>query len=337
MPPLLGHEIEWEEDPNIFIFHNEKPGMSKMHVFGLDLKDWVRIDSTYPAHMELRQKLLATKRDKVYISSDNKKTTECEQELLEMLCDYLPNRFPDIFERRPGGIYNRVTDETIPIVGDENAIVRAARLTQEDWCIMEKSKEGYVLTSGVVCFPMRWSLVEKFKMIMGNIHKPVDAFTKHLKTKAYSAMERLTPESPIWRANWAIFNDLDGPMDLYTPDGHLERKVGGTLTKYRGEATGRDLVFRAEYQTLRKLPKTECIAFSIRTYQRYLEDLPETDREGLIKAIEGLDGDMAKYKGAELWRDAAVKYLSRNKQKDRGLLPMVVLAVITACAAYYYR
>ena len=182
-------------------------------------------------------------------------------------------------------------------------------------------------------------------MDMGTIHKPVDAFTKHIKTKAYGAMERLTPKNPIWRANWAVFNDLDGPMDLYTPEGHLERK--GKVTKYRGEATGRDLVFRAEYQTLRKLPKTNCIAFSIRTYQRYLEDLPDTDREGLIKAIEGLDRDMANYKGAELWRDAALKYLSRNKQtKDRGLFlfllssscMMVVLAVIiTACAAYYMR
>ena len=63
----------------------------------------------------------------------------------------------------------------------------------------------------------------------------------------------------------------------------------------------------------------------------------EVTQDIINKRIKKLSEDMAKYKGAELWRDAAVKYLSRNKQKDRGLLPMVVLAVITACAAYYYR
>ena len=37
---------------------------------------------------------------------------------------------------------------------------------------------------------------------------------------------------------------------------------------YSGEATGKSLTFRAEYQTLIKLPKSKAIVFSIRTYQR---------------------------------------------------------------------
>ena len=34
------------------------------------------------------------------------------------------------------------------------------------------------------------------------------------------------------------------------------------------EVTGKVLTFRAEYQTLVKLPKTRAIAFGVRTYQR---------------------------------------------------------------------
>ena len=109
----------------------------------------------------------------------------------------------------------------------------------------------------------------------------------------------LTPNAPIWRANWAVFNDLDGPLDLFTPDGHDERNEANQTIVYQGhflyiqqivvikivetikiiiyaqqnyifsgEETGRMLVFRAEYQTLTKLPKTKAIVFSIRTYQR---------------------------------------------------------------------
>jgi hypothetical protein len=194
-----GNMIDWEEDPNTFIFHNEKPGKNKMHVFGLDLDDWIRIDDTYPTHMKLRKDLIASKLDNVFVTNNGDSTRQCEQELFEMLCDYLPRRFSQIFEKRSNGIYNRVTDETIAYQSDENPILRAARLAQEDWCIMEWSdvKQGYVLTSGVVCFPMRWSLVEKHQMVMGRIHEPVDAFTKHLKPKAYQVMKGLTVEKPI--------------------------------------------------------------------------------------------------------------------------------------------
>jgi hypothetical protein len=40
-------------------------------------------------------------------------------------------------------------------------MIRATGLTQEDWCIMEKKNDGYVLTSRVVCFPMsraKWAI-----------------------------------------------------------------------------------------------------------------------------------------------------------------------------------
>ena len=68
----------------------------------------------------------------------------------------------------------------------------------------------YVLTSGIVYFPMRWSLQEKFNKVIGQIHVPVKSFTKHLKPSVYDTFVRMKPESPVWRANWAVFNDLEG-------------------------------------------------------------------------------------------------------------------------------
>lgn len=353
-------DIEWEDDPNTFIFHNEKDGKVKMHLFPLDLDDWIRIDSTYPAQMKQRKQLLSTEIAKVFVTTtDRDSTKQCEEELFELVYNFLPARFPSIFEQRGNGIYNRATDEFIAKDGHENPIIRASRLTQEDWCIMEWSDDasGYVLTSGVVCFPMRWSLTEKHGMVMGRVHEPVHAFTKHLKVRAYDVMKNLKVENPVWRANWAIFNDLDGPDDLFTPKGHEERNGANNKTRYQGHGTGKDLVFRAEYQTLRKLPKTNCIAFSIRTYQRFLsdfKDLPRNDSEALLRAIQGLDSDMAAYKGAQFWQDAAIKYLQHDvlghHQDQRGpsrqMLTMMMMAllvvVIGVCIvstgrADYYR
>jgi hypothetical protein len=84
---------------------------------------------------------------------------------------------------------------------------------------------------------------------------------------------------------------------------------------YQGEKTGRDLMFRAEYQTLRKLAKSGAIVFSIRTYQMYLEDFktyPRNEAECLIKAIETTHPDVISYKAMPYWKDASLKYLREN-------------------------
>ena len=84
---------------------------------------------------------------------------------------------------------------------------------------------------------------------------------------------------------------------------------------YQGEKTGHDLMFRAEFQTLRKLQKSGAIVFSIRTYQMHLQDFktyPRNEAEGLIKAIENIHSDFVPYKAMPYWKDASLKYLREN-------------------------
>ena len=203
---------------------------------------------------------------------------------------------------------------------------------------------SYKLTAGVVYFPMRWSLTEKWNKGIPGIHMPVEGFMKHLLKNVESLFKSMTPSTPVWRANWAVFNDLKDPLDLYTPTGHDDRNETNKVTQYEGEATGKKLTFRAEYQTLCRLPESKAIVFSIRTYQRYLSDFktfPVSDTRGLINAIETLDPDFYVYKGAEFWKDAAIKYLS-NSIKERegsgimkygfllGGVTIVALAVLSA-------
>ncbi len=222
----------------------------------------------------------------------------------------------------------------------------AGKLTQEDWVILEwdEEQESYKLTAGVVYFPMRWSLLEKWNKGMPGIHKPVKGFMKHLLKNVQSLFKAMTPSAPVWRANWAVFNDLKDPLDLYTPTGHTDRKETNQTTAYKGEETGKELTFRAEYQTLIKLPESKAIVFSIRTYQRYLEDfkrMPARDCKGLIRAIETLDPDFYVYKGAEFWKDAAVKYLQMvladkealNKPVTYPKMPFLLPAAVVACVA----
>ena len=312
--------IAWDADPLVFNFHNEIPGKVKMHTRSLDLHQWVQIDKTYPAQMAERRRLWSLYPDEIFVSQTDDSAEACKWELFETLVEYLPQRFPLIFERRTNSIYNKILDEEIPLGRHdttEDPLVRAGRLTQDDWVIIEwdDAEQGYKLTSGIVYFPMRWSLQEKFQKGVAGIHMPVKPFMDHLVRHVYDVFKKMKPENPLWRANWAVFNDLDGPLDLYTPVGSLSRNDENRTTVYEGDSTGQVLMFRAEYQTLRKLPKTKCIVFGIRTYQRYLEEFkhfPVADAQALIKAIENLNDDFVMYKGARFWRDAAIKYLQQK-------------------------
>lgn len=62
-------------------------------------------------------------------------------------------RFPDKFERQEQGIYNKMLDEFVSLHPQENddPLMKASRLTQEDWCIMEwdDKEQGYCLTAGI--------------------------------------------------------------------------------------------------------------------------------------------------------------------------------------------
>lgn len=317
--------IKWDEDPLVFNYHNEIPGKTKMHTKRLELEDWVKIDKSYIGQMNERKRLWKLYPEEIHVSQTDESAAACKWELFETLVDYLPQRFPYLFEKRENCIYNKVLDEEVSTDRNdpECPLIRAGRLTQEDWVIIEwnDTEQGYVLTSGIVYFPMRWSLQKKFQRGVAMIHEPVKPFMEHLVKYVYDVFKKMQPDAPLWRANWAVFNDLEGPLDLFSPTGSLDRNGVNKTTVFEGEATGRELTFRAEYQTLRKLPKTRCIVFGIRTYQRYLEEFkkfPVSDSKGLITAIENLSDDFVEYKGAKFWQESALQYLQYIIDQRKG-------------------
>ena len=60
------------------------------------------------AQMKLKNKLIEEKYNDIFVTNDNENIKASKQELLEMLVDYLPKRFPDKFELQDGGIHNKM-------------------------------------------------------------------------------------------------------------------------------------------------------------------------------------------------------------------------------------
>ena len=58
--------------------------------------------------MKLRHKLLKENYNQVFVTNEDDSIKAAKQELLEMIVDHLPKHFPDKFESKEGGIYNKM-------------------------------------------------------------------------------------------------------------------------------------------------------------------------------------------------------------------------------------
>jgi Protein of unknown function (DUF3445) len=69
-----------------------------------------------------------------------------------------------------------------------------------------------------------------------------------------------------------------------------------------------DLVIRHEKQTFRRLPKSNAILFTVRTYMDYLIDLDEGELADFAVAVRAWPGNVASYKGRDFWGPVALNY-----------------------------
>jgi hypothetical protein len=140
----------------------DAPEVLNMGLKALDPRDLIEVDGHLTAQLAERRRLLGERRDDVIAALPGSEAGQ--QEVLELLLDHLPARFPQIYRRSPGTIENLATGERFPIPEFEK-IELAGRLVQEDLCLMSAGENGYRLVAGVLCFPSHWRLADKLRLV----------------------------------------------------------------------------------------------------------------------------------------------------------------------------
>jgi dimethylamine monooxygenase subunit A len=179
-----------------------------------------------------------------------------------------------------------------------DALVDAALQTADDLCILLPDEDGVLrLAAAVLCSPNRWRLAEKMGGTMASIHSPVARYEEDLNSPVNSVMMRLSPERPMWRINWGISNH----PALFQPD----------TPPITPEMDAVDMWFRVEWQTLRRLPITGGILFTIRTYVEKLSDFMERDQplvQDIAELVNKIHEDVAVYKSIAPYREKLFAY-----------------------------
>jgi len=273
-----------------FPFTGETSGPA-MGLRPLDLAAWIEPDATDAARLMLKAELLREQRALVLGAEPD--TLDACRELYALLADHLPRHHPLDYHREQGQLRVLATGRTYPnsppADSDPETLLACISLwIQEDLCLLSPVAPVR-LTAGSVCFPSRWNLPEKLGLDSGAIHQPVPGFKAALAGPTRNFLERITVEKPVWRLNWTI-HDSD---QLFAPHPIPGRQ---DLT----EASVLDATFlRVERQTLRRLPATGAVVFTIRTYLHSMKDVAADAmrREVLRQTLRTLPEEVVAYKG----------------------------------------
>jgi Haem-dependent oxidative N-demethylase, alpha subunit-like len=264
------------------------PWRLAMGIKALDLEEWIEIDERFAAQLAERKRLLDDQRSAVL--GELPESRSGQRELLKLLLDHLPRRFPEQFRRVDGRIENRVTGERFVLAAWEDAPLELmGRLVQEDLCLMRRGDAGYRLVAAVLCFPAHWRLADKLGRPLHVIHEPVPGFGERLADPVDRFFAGIQVARPVWRVNWSL---VDAPT-LFRPPEHR-----GNPRPISAEQAGRQLWLRVERQTLRRLPRSGDVVFGIHTCVDPLEDAIDSPRaaQALAARIREMPDAMARYK-----------------------------------------
>lgn len=267
----------------------------------LDLAHWLDLDEHWLEERRLKAELLNCQRDRVFVSHPG--SGAAQQEVLEVVLDHLARYASGHYVQEGDRLSCLVTGETWNVLDyRDRPLELASRLVQEDFCILAPVSEAYRLVAGCVCFPSRWDLRQKLGKSVFEIHDPVPHYPEVLGNPVDRLFDRLRVDAPAWRLNWSL---ADTP-DLFLPP---DRPVD--YTEITPETVGDRLWLRIEFQTLRRLPCTQAILFTIRTYCNSLAmvALNTALYEGLQRAIAHLSPETQRYKSIEPIRPVVLNYL----------------------------
>ena len=280
-------------------------------------KDWFEVgnDTERSFQMIEKERLLASRHADIFMADD--RALQASQETLDLMLDHLPVFWPDHYSS---------TDNTLnlkPRTGFDGGeypikfnlekfhpLDLAARLVQEDLVIMlppnpQEGKKGWWLAAGSVAFPSRWKLIEKFRRSMSEIHAPVPFYDINLEGSVNKFFDFMPPDRIFSRLNWSIHD---------TPTLFQGGSVKQNKTSITPGNAGESLWLRVERQTLRKLPKTGAILFTIRIHLRRLDEIVAIGgtAERLSLSLKALPMEVQVYKQTLEFMDAIQRYLRES-------------------------
>ncbi len=258
-----------------------------MNIKPLDESRWFEPGADLAARLEAKRHLLGTRHGDVFATLPHAATPAAE--LLGMMAPHLARHHPSLY---------RLKDTRLGVVstGEEwdvdtpalHPLDIAGRLVAEDICLLQAIDGRIVLTAASLCAPARWRLADKLGRPLSAIHAPVPDYAETLAAPVDRFLASLKPERPVWRLNWGLTDD----------PAPFQPEPSGAAPSLTAADAGEKLWLRVERQTLRRLPQSGAVVFTIRTYITRLDRVVGSRDQAmaLANAIRDMSPAMQAYK-----------------------------------------
>ncbi|MBM86581.1 MAG: hypothetical protein CMM47_11230 [Rhodospirillaceae bacterium] len=283
-----------------FIGGKHRLGMGLM---ALELSDWIEVDENFEDELAQKNVLLAKRRAEVVATRPGSESAQ--QEVLDLLVEHLSEYHSHLLQQKGDDLILPTIGQTHNMAAWRAApIDLAGRLAQEDFCLMAPGEDGYTLEAASLCFPSRWRLADKIGCPMGVIHDPVPGYGETLGRPVDRFFNYLDASRPVWRVNWSLNDD----PSLFQPVRRLESEADEAITTAN---VGQRIFLRCERQTLRRLPTTGWVLFTIKTHVdplSTLADYPEF-ATALAGSVRSLPEGSRRYKNIVPFEKTLLAYL----------------------------
>ncbi len=291
-------------------FADGKPFALRMGLQPLPAAQWIEIGEDYAAQLAAKRDLFAARHgDVVQVLPEAKAAAE---EALQLLLDHLRAHHADRFAFAGDKLRNAVTGEQWDLAQSSlHPLEQAGRICQEDFCILQPDDktggEIYRLTAGAVCFPSNWRLADKIGKKLVDVHGPVPGYAEKLSGPVDRVFKNLATDTIMVRANWLIH----ATPELFQSGHRLDAAAVAAITP---ENAGEKLWLRVERQTLRRLPQSGAVLFTIRTHVTQLRNAIRDIKsaQALALAARTMPHGFARYRGMEAFRAVLLEWLEER-------------------------
>ncbi len=201
-------------------------------------------------------------------------------------------------------------DELAAMLGVSGGLPGAAKAHHEDMCLLtrEPHEDIYRLVGAAIAWPTDWRPKDKMGLPLAAMHAPIQGYKEQLASGVDYFMAKLKPGKIFGRCNWFIAPTPE--MRWIADDPAIA--FAGVNTKNAGER----LFVRSERQTLRRLPETGAILFTIGVYVAPLADLSRGNVAMLSEAVSTLLDGEGDRRSASHFADALIGY---NEGLERAM------------------
>jgi hypothetical protein len=142
-------------------------------------------------------------------------------------------------------------------------LLAAARLVEDDLCLMEKRNGHWTLTAASLCSGSFFTPAEAVGKALHELHGPVPGFNDRFLTRVSRIFDNIVADVVLERRNWSVVNSGALSLPRAAP-------VRGLIGEIAATDAPSVLYLRSERQTIRRLPRTGGVIFTIRIWREAL-------------------------------------------------------------------